>query len=298
MHSKGILPTTFLIHSVDSMSDKKEDEELYLKQLANRVEESQLESTFFRKVEGQNHTHFSSVIKEIKDAEENTHLVKIRPPLFLLSGILSNISRKLSGMENLKILDNKRWQEREVEQLRSLHPELFSEETDYENAFLVEKIQGEVAFEILSSEEFSKDEKIDVIKKMIKGLRNIHNKDLYHGEPTTQNCILGDDGDIYWIDFEIEYHEDLSEMEREAKDLEQLTLSILGAFEEEGDVGILDSDLVEMIFEIYGDQDVISTFTNNPSLPLFGPHRVFQLSFVSLKRFYQVQINLIDYLRE
>ncbi|MGM0405518.1 MAG: hypothetical protein ACQEQM_05190 [Thermoplasmatota archaeon] len=280
------------------MADSKEDEKLYLKKLANRVEESQLESTFFRKVEGQNHTHFSSVIKEIKDAEDNTHLVKIRPPLFLLSGILSNISRKLSGMENLKILDNKRWQEREVEQLRCLHPEIFSQETEYENAFLVEKIQGKVAFEILISDDFSNEEKIDVIKKMIKGLKNIHHKDLYHGEPTTQNCILGDDGDIYWIDFEIEYHEDLSDLEREAKDIEQLTLSILGAFEKEGDVGIADAELIEMIFDIYGDKDVISTFTNNPSLPLFGPHRVFQLSFVSLKRFYQVQINLIDYLRE
>ena len=281
------------------MAENNEDEEIrYLEKLADKIEESQLESPFFRKIEGQNHTHFSSVIKEIKDAEENTHLVKIRPPLFLLSGILSNISRKLSGMENLKILDNKRWQEREVEQLKSLHPEVFSEETEYENAFLVEKIQGKVAFEILISDDFSKEEKIDVIKKMIKGLKNIHKKDLYHGEPTTQNCILGDDGDIYWIDFEIEYHEDLSDMEREARDLEQLTLSILGAFEEEGDVGVQDGELIEMIFDIYGDQDVISTFTNNPSLPLFGPHRVFQLSFVSLKRFYQAQINLIDYLTE
>ncbi|MFW6304280.1 MAG: hypothetical protein ACOC1V_00705 [Candidatus Saliniplasma sp.] len=270
----------------------------YLKELADRVEESQLESPFFRKLDGKNHTHFGSVIKEIKDGEDNTHLVKIRPPLFLLSGILSNISRKLSGMENLKILDNRRWQTREVDQLKNLHPELFSQVTEFENAFLVEKIQGEVAFEILTSEDVSNDKKIEIIKKIIKGLKNIHDKDLYHGEPTTQNCILGDNGDIYWIDFEIEYHEDLSNLERKAKDLEQLTLSILGVFEEEGQVGMDDGELVKMIFDIYGDKDVISTFSNNPSLPLFGPHRVFQLSFISLKRFYQVQINLIDYLRE
>ncbi len=281
------------------MADKtEENEKKYLEQLAEKVEESQLETTFFRKLDGKNHTHFGSIIKEIKDAEENTHLVKIRPPLFLLSGILSNISRKLSGMENMKILDNERWQEREVDQLKSLHPEIFSQETEYENAFLVEKIKGEVAFEILTSDTVLNDRKIQVVEKMIKALKNIHDKDLYHGEPTTQNCILGDDGDIYWIDFEIEYHEDLNDLEREAKDLEQLTLSILGVFEEEGEIGLDDRELVDMIFDIYDDKNVISTFINNPSLPLFGPHRVFQLSFVSVKRYYQSQINLIDYLRE
>ena len=276
----------------------KEEEEIYLKKLAQKVEESQFESTFFSQVDGKNHTHFGSVIKEIRDADENTHIVKIRPPLFLLSGILSNISRKLSGMENLKILDNKRWQAREVERIKDLHPELFSQETEYENAFLMEKIEGDVPYEILISRDVDNDKKIETIKKLVKALKKIHDKDLYHGEPTTQNCILGDDGDIYWIDFEIEYHEDLTDLEREARDLEQLTMSLLGAFEEEGDVGMSDNDLVELIFDTYGDRDVISTFSNNPKLPLFGPHRVFQLSFVSLKRFYQVQVNLMDYLRE
>ncbi|MFO7792667.1 MAG: hypothetical protein R6W73_06780 [Candidatus Saliniplasma sp.] len=280
------------------MAESTEKKREYLKKLADKIEESQLESPFFRKIEGQNHTHFGSVIKEIKDAEENTHLVKIRPPLFLLSGILSNISRKLSGMENLKILDNKRWKNREVDQLNNLHPDLFSQETEYENAFLVEKIQGEVAFEVLTSKDISNEDKIELIIKMIKGLKSIHHKDLYHGEPTTQNCILGDDGDIYWIDFEIEYHDDLSDLEKEARDLEQLTMSILGVFEDEGEIGMDDKELIEMIFELYGNNEVIFTFSNNPSLPLFGPHRVFQLSFVSVRRFYQVQINLIDYLRE
>lgn len=280
------------------MAESTEKKREYLKKLADKIEESQLESPFFRKIEGQNHTHFGSVIKEIKDAEENTHLVKIRPPLFLLSGILSNISRKLSGMENLKILDNKRWKNREVDQLNNLHPDLFSQETEYENAFLVEKIQGEVAFEVLTSKDISNEDKIELIIKMIKGLKSIHHKDLYHGEPTTQNCILGDDGEIYWIDFEIEYHDDLSDLEKEARDLEQLTMSILGVFEDEGEIGMDDKELIEMIFELYGNNEVIFTFSNNPSLPLFGPHRVFQLSFVSVRRFYQVQINLIDYLRE
>ena len=278
--------------------ENEEEEEIYLKKLAKKIDESQYENTFFSQVDGKNHSHFGSVIKEIKDADENTHLVKIRPPLFLLSGILSNISRKLSGMENLKILDNKRWQAREVDRLKDLHPELFSQETEYENAFLMEKIEGEVPYEVLTSEYADNGKKLEVIKKLVKALKNIHDKDLYHGEPTTQNCILGDEGDIYWIDFEIEYHEDLTSLEIKARDLEQLTMSLLGAFEEEGDIGMTDKELVELIFDLYGDQEVVSTFSNNPKLPLFGPHRIFQLSFVSLKRFYQAQVNLLDYLTE
>lgn len=283
------------------MGEKKKAKEkgtdIPLDELAEKIDESQFESTFFNTEEDSNYSHFSSVIKEIKDGAKNSHLVKIRPPLFLLSGFLSNISRKISGMDNLKILDNDRWKSREVKHLQDLHPQLISSETDHDNAFVVEKIDGDVAYEILCSDEVDNEKKIDTITKIAGSLKDIHDQDLYHGEPTTQNCILGDDGDIYWIDFEIEYHQDLRKAEEKARDLEQLTLSILGAFEEEGDVGIDDHKLTELIFESYGDEEVVSNFVNNPHLPLIGPHRVYQFSFVSVKRFYQVQINLLDHLR-
>ncbi|MFW6040402.1 MAG: lipopolysaccharide kinase InaA family protein [Thermoplasmatota archaeon] len=269
-----------------------------LEELAKKIEESQFEGTWFRKDTDDSHPHFSSVIKEIKDGKKNSHLVKIRPPLFFLSGFLSNISRKLSGMENLKILDNKRWQEREIAHLRNINPDLILTETQYENALLMEKIEGDVTFDILTSDEESNEKKLEVIKKVVEGLKNIHDKNLFHGEPTTQNCILGADGDIYWIDFEIEYHEDLTETEIKARDLEQLTLSVLGAFEEEEDIGLTDGEIIDLIFDTYADNHVISTFKNNPHIPLIGPYRVYQLSFVSLLRFYQVQINLMDYIRE
>ena len=278
--------------------DIKKDSEKIIKELAEMIEESQYKSTLFQKESNNSYPHFSSIIKEIKDGEENSHLVKIRPPLFLLSGFLSNISRKLSGMDNLKILDNERWRRREIEYLQNIHPDLISSETPYDNAFLMEKIEGDVLFDVLQSEDTSDEKKKEVIGKVVKALKNIHKRGLLHGEPTTQNCILGENGDIYWIDFEIEYHEDLNETERKSRDLEQLTLSLLGAFEEEGELGISDKEIIDMIFKTYGDKEVISNMINNPHLPLIGPYRVYQLSIVSVIRFYQAQINLMDYIRE
>lgn len=294
--SKTILPQDF--NDRYTKMTKKEDGDISIEELKKIVEDSTFESTLFNVEDNNSFGHFSSVIKEIKGAKERTHLVKIRPPLFLLNGVLSNIARKITGMDNFKVLDNKKWQDREVKHLQHLHPEISSRGTNHDNAFLVEKIAGDVVYEILRSEKYDQHEKQNVLVKITHALKDLHDKDLYHGEPTTQNCILGEEGDIYWIDFEIEYHEDLSGAERKARDLEQLTLSILGAFEEEGEVGLDDTEVVDLVFDSYGDKKIISTFVNNPNIPLIGPHRVLQLSFVSLLRFYQVQINLMDYLKE
>lgn len=282
----------------ENEKDKKHIDDILLTEIEKKIDESQFESPLFSVEGDEDHKHFSSVIKEIKDGKDNSHLVKIRPPLFLLSGLLSNISRKLSGMENLKILNNRRWRARELEHLKELHPHLFTAETDYDNAFLVEKIEGDVAYQLLRSWDLSNKEKKQVIEEITKGLKNLHEKELFHGEPTTQNCILGDDGEVYWIDFEIEYNKDIDSIEKKARDLEQLTLSILGAFEEEGEIGCDDRVLIDFIVSTYDSEEVVSLFVQNPHLPLIGPHRVYQFSFVSLYRFYQVQLNVMEYLRE
>ncbi len=277
---------------------EKDEDDILWTEIEKKIDESQFESPLFSVEGNQDHKHFSSVIKEIKDGKDNSHLVKIRPPLFLLSGLLSNISRKLSGMENLKILDNRRWSSRELEHLKELHPQLFTAETEYDNAFLMEKIDGDVAFQLLRSPDISNEKKKMVIVEITEALKNLHEKELYHGEPTTQNCILGDDGEVYWIDFEIEYNKDISDLEKKARDLEQLTLSIMGAFEEEGEIGMDDSELVELVFDSYNSEEVVTMFCQNPHLPLLGPHRVYQFSFVSLYRFYQVQMTIMECLRE
>ncbi|MFW6048012.1 MAG: lipopolysaccharide kinase InaA family protein [Candidatus Natronoplasma sp.] len=265
--------------------------------LAQKIDECTFESTFFNKEKNNSFGHFSSVIKEIKDGEGGTsHLVKIRPPLFYLNGVLSNISRLLSSTGSRKILDNKRWSLREEEYLRNINPDFEIDDTIHDNAIMMEKIDGKVAFDVLRSEELSKKEKLATIQKISKGLRDIHRKDLYHGEPNTQNCLITDDGEIYWIDFEIEYHEDLSLIEKKAKDLEQMLFSMMGAFEEEKEIGLDDGELIDLILESYGDKDVISYFLNNANVPFFAPYRIYQLAFSSAYRFYQVQINLLKYL--
>jgi len=265
--------------------------------LAQKIDECTFESTFFKKEKNNSYGHFSSVIKEIKDGEGGTsHLVKIRPPLFYLNGVLSNISRLLSSTGSRKILDNKRWSLREEEYLRNINPDFEIDDTIHDNAIMMEKIDGKVAYDILTSDEKSKDEKVSTIKKISEGLKDIHKKDLYHGEPNTQNCLINDDGEIYWIDFEIEYHEDLSLLEKKAKDLEQMLLSMMGAFEEEKEIGFDDEELIDLILESYGDQDVISYFLNNAHVPFFAPYRIYQLAFSSAYRFYQVQISLLKYL--
>ncbi|MBS3781273.1 MAG: hypothetical protein KGY66_00575 [Candidatus Thermoplasmatota archaeon] len=267
--------------------------------LAQKIDDCTFESTFFNKEENNSYGHFSSVIKEIKDGEGGTsHLVKIRPPLFYLNGILSNISRLLSSTSSRKILDNKRWSLREKEYLEAINPDFEIDDTVYDNAILMEKIDGKVAYDILDSDEVTKKEKLYAIQKISKGLMEIHHKDLYHGEPNTQNCLVTEEGEVYWIDFEIEYHEELSLIEKKAKDLEQMLLSILGAFEEEEErsIGLDDEELIDFILESYGDEDVISHFLNNAHVPFFAPYRIYQLAFCSAYRFYQVQINLLKYL--
>ncbi len=279
------------------MGTKKESKKPSRTELSEKVAESTFENTFFNRENNNSYGHFSSVIKEIKDGKGGkSHLVKIRPPLFYLNGILSNLSRLLSGTNSRKILDNERWSLREKEYLKAINPDVEIDDTSHENAILMEKIEGEVVFDILSAQDIENKKKLNMIKNLAEALRNIHEKDLYHGEPNTQNCLVTTDGEIYWIDFEIEYHEELTLIEKKAKDLEQLTLSILGAFEEEGEVGLDDEELIEFIFEYYGDQDVISQFINNAHVPLIGPYRIYQLSFVSATRFYQVQVNFLKYL--
>ncbi len=279
------------------MADKKL-RKVSLKELSEKVDESLFENPMFKKEDNNSYGHFSSIIKEIRDGGENTHLIKIRPPLFYLSGFFSNLTRFLSGTESFKIMDNERWGKREVEHLKRLNPDISAETTPFDNAFLVEKIDGSVVFDILDSNTISNEKKKEVIGQIVKGLRNIHEKDLYHGEPTTQNCIYSKKGEIYWIDFEIEYHEDLTDDEKKSRDLEQLTLSILGAFEEEGEIGLDDHELIGLIFDSYGDEETISFFANNPNLPLIGPYRIYQLSFKSGIRFYQAQYTLLEYLTE
>ncbi len=265
--------------------------------LERKIDESTFENTFFNKEDNNTYGHFSSVIKEIKDGEGGTsHLVKIRPPLFHLNGILSNISRLISGTSSRKILDHKRWSLREKEYLETINPGFEIDDTIYENAIVMEKIDGEVVFDILRSEKIKKQDKLRTIKRIAKGLGDIHKKDLYHGEPNTQNCLIDKDEEVYWIDFEIEYHDDLSLVEKKAKDLEQLTLSILGAFEHEGEIGLNDEELIEFIFEAYDVDSIITHFLNNAHVPHFNPYRVLQLSFTSAFRFYQVQINFVKYL--
>ncbi len=267
--------------------------------LAQKIDECTFESTFFNREKNNSYGHFSSVIKEIKDGEGGTsHLVKIRPPLFYLNGVLSNISRLLSSTGSRKILDNRRWSLREKEYLKSINKDFEIDDTVHDNAILMEKIDGRVAYDILTSEKKSKKEKLDAIEEISEGLRDIHKKDLYHGEPNTQNCLITEDGEIYWIDFEIEYHEDLSLIEKKAKDLEQMLLSMLGAFEDEGErgIGMDDEELIDFILDSYGDEEVISYFLNNAHIPFFAPYRIYQLAFSSAYRFYQVQMNLLKYL--
>ncbi|MFW6196477.1 MAG: hypothetical protein ACOC5D_03990 [Thermoplasmatota archaeon] len=278
------------------LKDEKKSKKISASELSELIDESTFESTFFNKEDNNTYGHFSSIIKEIKDGKNGSHLVKIRPPLFYLNGVLSNLSRLISGTGTRKILDNERWREKELEHLENLHPDVKIDETPFDNAFLVEKIDGKVAYDILRDEETDKNSKIKSIKKITKGLYNIHKKDLYHGEPNTQNCILTENGEVYWIDFEIEYHPDLKMIERKSKDLEQLLLSIMGAFEEEGELGIDDEELINLVLDSYDDKDVKSHFLKNPDAPALGPFRMLQLSFSNMYRFYQAQINLIKYI--
>ncbi len=288
-----------LLLKVADMAEKSGLKRRSLDEIDKLVDESNLESTFFNKESNNSYGHFGSVIKEIQDGKTGrSHLVKIRPPLFYLNGILSNFSRLLSGTSSRKILDNERWREREKDYLKSLNPDIEVDHPPHENAILVEKIDGDIAYDILQDEELGVEDKLETIGELAEGLADIHKMDLYHGEPNTQNCIITDDGEIYWIDFEIEYHEDLTMIEKKANDLEQFTLSIMGAFDEEGDIGLTDEELIELILESYGEDDVISQFLHNANLPLMGPYRIVQLSFTSAKRFYQAQMNLLIYIND
>ena len=296
---KNYITPTFNSRSkkVGLLVSKKHTKEKIYADLAQKIDESTFESTFFNKEDNNSYGHFSSVIKEIKDGEGGTsHLVKIRPPLFYLNGILSNLSRLLSSTGSRKILDNERWRLREKEYLKTINPNFEIDDTVHENAILMEKIDGDVVYDLLSSDEISNENKLDIIKMISKGLNDIHQRDLYHGEPNTQNCLISEDGEIYWIDFEIEYHEELSLLEKKMKDLEQMALSMMGAFEEEGDIGLDDQEFLDFILESYGDEEVISYFLNNAHVPLLGPYRIYQLSFISAYRFYQVQVNVLKYL--
>ncbi|MEF8848153.1 MAG: lipopolysaccharide kinase InaA family protein [Candidatus Thermoplasmatota archaeon] len=261
------------------------------------TQESLFESPFFKKEENNSYGHFSSVIKEIKDGNDGVHLVKIRPLFFYLSGVLSNISRVLSGSGTRKILDNRRWRRREISCMQAIHPELKINATPYLNSILVEKIHGKVVYDVLRDDKLVDDVKKDVIIKMAEGLKEIHDKDLYHGEPNTQNCILSDDDDeLYWIDFEIEYFEHLSLKEKKAKDLEQLILSVLGAFEEENTINMDDFEIIDLIFNRYNDDEIKNVFLKTHTLPSITPLRVYQLSFSSTLRFYECQLKLLEYI--
>lgn len=266
-------------------------------ELKEIIEDSKFESTMFQQIEEGSYPHFGSVIREVKDGDEKSYLIKIRPPLFYLNGLLSNLTRVFSGLRNLKILDNNRWRKREVEYLKKVHPELLCSETGHENAFLIEKIDGESVYDVLRSE-LEKREKEKVLKDLGRALGLLHKKNVYHGEPNTKNCLRNEKGEIYWIDFEVEYHEDLNDREKAARDLEQLVLSVLGAFEEENEIGLEDGEIVELVLENYGNNEVIEEFTQNPRTPFLGPHRMFQLSMSSLTRFYEAQFSLMDYLKE
>lgn len=279
--------------SMRAADEEKTEDALLLEEL---VEGSTFETTFFNKEENNSYGHCGSVIKEIQNGEDGSYLVKIRPPMFYLMGVLSNISRILSGTKSRKILDNRRWQAKEIEHLRMLHPDVSTENTPFENAILMQKIDGRVVHDILRSPDISNDKKREVVVKTVQGLENIHSKNLYHGEPNTQNCIFTEDEEIYWIDFEVEYHPSLTLPEKKAKDLEQLTLSIMGAFEQENEIGMSDEALIDLILETYTDREVRHLFLDDPNLPLIGPIRFYQLSFSSVYRFYQTQMNLLRYI--
>lgn len=281
------------------MKEKDRAKKAFWEEITDLVDQSNFETTFFNKEENNTYGHFSSVIKEVKDGKTGrSHLVKIRPPLFYLNGLLSNLSRFISGTSSRKILDNDRWRERELEYLESLNPNIESGQTTHDNAILVEKIDGRVAYDILRDEDIGWEKKFNTIIEIAEGLTDIHERDLYHGEPNTQNCIVTKDGEIYWIDFEIEYHEDLSLIEKKANDLEQLTLSLMGAFEDEGELGLTDEELIDLILDSYGDEKVISHFLHHANIPLIGPYRIVQLSFTSAPRFYQAQLNLMRYIND
>lgn len=278
------------------MSDERGSHGVSETKIKEAVDESQLENTLFQKVDEKENRHFSSVIKEIKDGDKNDYLIKIRPPFFLIHGFLSNISRALSGLKNTKILDNDQWRGREVEYFKKLYPEMVAGHVPFDNAFLMEKIDGKVAGKVLRSKDLDNEEKLGTIRDMIHFLKELHNDDIFHGEPNIHNCIIGEDGDVYWIDFEVEYDEDLSKTEKKTRDLEQFTLSVLGAFEEEGEIGMTDEEMIEMVFDEYGDEEVISFIHSNHCLPLIGPHRIYQFSYNSLGRFYKAQMNIMSYL--
>lgn len=283
------------------MTDTSEEEEsnVLLKRITEMIDESNFEAPFFQKEANNSYGHFSSIIKEIKDGKTGrSHLVKIRPPLFYLNGILSNLSRFLSGTSSRKILDNDRWRKREMQYLKNLNPDIEIGQTYKENAIMMEKIDGKVAYDILSDKDIGREGKLRTIMNLAEALEDIHEKDLYHGEPNTQNCIVAKDGEIYWIDFEIEYHEDLTLIEKKANDLEQLIFSVLGAFEEEGETGLDDEELIELVLGSYGDEEVVSHFIHNPNIPIIGPYRMLQLSFTSPYRFYEAQLNILGYLND
>lgn len=265
-------------------------------EIEEAIDDSYLDTTFFQKAGESENVHFSSVIKEIEGEDEKTYLVKIRPPLFFLHGLLSNISRALSGIKNTKIMDNEEWLKREVEHFKELYPEMSADYVQHDNAFLMEKIDGEVAKKVLCSSDIEPSKKSEVICEMADALKLLHEKGKYHGEPNTSNCIIDEEGEVYWIDFETQYDESLTDLEKRARDLEQLLLSVLVSFREEGEIGMEDNEIIEIIFDEYGDEDVLSLIKEDTSFPLVGPHRIFQFSSDSLIRFYQAQWNIMDYL--
>jgi tRNA A-37 threonylcarbamoyl transferase component Bud32 len=242
--------------------------------------------------------HFNNVLREVDPYKQNTYLVKIRPPLFFVWCTITNATRRLSGMNNLKIMNNRKWQKREVACLQDLYPHVHSMKTRYHNAFILEKINGKMAYKVLRSKKRTDSEKLEVIDKMVLALKDLHKRGHFHGEPNTLNCIVGEDGEIYWIDFEIEYH-NRSEREMRAIDLEQFTLSILGAFRKEGEIGMSDNELITHIFKKYGRKDkVVETLVKKHHLPMFGPFRVLQFNNVSLPRFFAVQRSILTYFKQ
>lgn len=278
------------------MSEKDKHLGVSKSKIKKAVNESQLENTLFQKLDEEDNPHFSSVIKEINDGDKDDYLIKIRPPLFLIHGLLSNISRALSGLKNTKILDNEEWRGREVKYFKKLYPEMVAGHVPFDNAFVMEKIDGEVAGKVLRSNSLDNEKKLEVITDMVSFLKRLHEDSIFHGEPNIHNCIIGKDSDVYWIDFEVEYDDNIQTVEKKARDLEQFTLSVLGAFDEEGEIGLSDEEIIEMIFDEYKDEDVVSFIHSEHCLPLIGPHRIYQFSYNSLGRFYKAQMNIMGYL--
>lgn len=229
--------------------------------------------------------HYSAVINTIK-YNNKKYIVKLRPFFFnKLHCLLDNIEHLLFSEKVKKITNNKEWIKYEKKQLMALYKDLEIIPSFNNNIFILQFIEGIVAYNYLSDNGIDIKDKLKIITKLAISLKEMHNKNITHASPSVKNSIISDNGNIYWIDFETKYYNYLSEIEKKARDLKHFIYSAVIAVNNP----LYISKIVKTILSAYCDKEVESKLSeiHKPSI-FFDLYKTVRTRDISIKRFKQL----------